>query len=180
MALFLQFMGMPIFLAFDYERDLCRARQVSRVWTEAGGEALGCWEKTVWDAAQLRRGQLHQLIDAAIARATATVVLVTQHTAEKKYVQYAVQQSHQLGKKLLGIYVHRIPDEHGKQAPIGHTRFGEVGVDQQGHSLFFWQFYPAYRWVIDDGPTNFPRWVSRTADGSARRDAGRPPGPQPG
>jgi hypothetical protein len=159
-------MGPSVLFIFDYERDLCRARLVSKVWTDAGGEAIGCWEQPVWKAAQIQRKQLHRLIDEAVSRAAASVVLITQHTAEQKYVQYAVQQTHQQGKRLLAVYVHRIPDEQGQSAPIGHTRFGEIGLDAQGQSLFFWQLYPAYRWVIDDGPTNFGQWVARAVKGS--------------
>lgn len=102
------------------------------------------------------------MIDDAINEAEVTVVLISQGTSDQGYVQHAVRASHQLGKGLLAIYFHNIPDPQGKKAPIGNTQFGEIGIEN-GDRLFFWQRYPTYRWMIEDGPRNLRSWIDQAA-----------------
>lgn len=155
-------MATKVFFTFHYEQDLWRARVVQQAWIRQGGEALGFWDEATWR--QSRSGEQHlEMIDRAIQEADVTAVLITQGTSDQGYVQYAVRKSHQEGKGLMAIYFHNIQDPAGQKTPIGNTQFGEIGRDAADNRIFFWQRYPTYRWVIDDGPWNLKAWITEAA-----------------
>lgn len=160
--LFIPAMAINVFFTFHYEQDLWRARVIQQAWLRQGGEALGFWDEPTWQRARSSERHL-ELIDEAVTDAAVTVVLVTQGTSDQGYVQYAVRKSHQEGKGLLAVYFHNIQDPEGRKSPIGNTQFGELEVDANNTRVFFWQRYPTYRWIIDDGPRNLKHWIEEAA-----------------
>jgi hypothetical protein len=160
-------MAIKVFFTFHYEQELWRARIIRQAWIDQGGQALGFWDEAAWQRARSSERHL-ALIDQAVHDAEVTAVLITRGTSDQGYIQYAVCKSHQTGKGLLAIYMHNIPDAQGTKALIGDTHFGEIERDANGNRVFFWQRYPTYRWVIEDGPQNLRPWIDH-ADAALRR-----------
>lgn len=50
----------------------------------------------------------------------------------------------------------------------GNNHFGQIGVDANGNDIYFWNRYPTYDWVNDNGYKYFGDWVEKAA-----KDAGR-------
>jgi hypothetical protein len=161
-------MDTPVFFVFDYEQDLCRAQLVRKAWENQGGKALGCWDAASWTKTK-GDGQHFRWIDEMVAAASVTVVLVSEVTSQQEYVRYAVRRSHHAQKGLLAVRIHKIPDDIGRTTAIGNARFGAIGRDANNEHLFFWQLYPTYRWVIDDGPRNLKRWIDAASAAAQRK-----------
>lgn len=157
-------MKKDIFLTFDYERDLWRATQVQQVCSQHNSITKGIWETAIWTEAKTEGPEaVQRLIDAEIKNTSVTIVLIGRHTSGLDYVQHAIRQSRNAGHSVIGIHVHKIPDKAGNIDPIGTARFGEIGKDDKGESLFFWQLYPIYRWAIDEGAEHLHEWVREAA-----------------
>jgi len=41
-------------------------------------------------------------------------------------------------------------------------------VNANGESIYFWQLYPTYDWVNDNGYLNFSDWVEKAAKKAGR------------
>lgn len=64
---------------------------------------------------------------------------------------------------MLGVYIHKIKDNNGLIDIKGSNQFGEIGQDENGNSIYFWQLFPTYDWVDNDGYKNFGNWVEKAA-----------------
>ena len=98
-------------------------------------------------------------------------------TAERRFVQYEIQESHRRKNGLLGIYVHRLKDQHGERMRKGRNPFCNITVEVEESFLGLWsnkerkrlsEIYPTYDWVDDDGYQNVGHWIEEAA-----RKAGR-------
>lgn len=154
-----------VFFTFDYENDFFRANVVRNAWVSRYGQAEGFWEDDVCQKLkQNDESYIDPIISQTIEKSAATIVLIGTKTSELNYVRYAICQSRLRGKGVVGIYIHNIKDESGKKAAIGSSRFGEIDKDENNESLFFWQLYPLYRWVIDDGESHLMTWVKKACN----------------
>ena len=59
--------------------------------------------------------------------------------------------------------MHNIKDWSGQIDISGNNQFGELGKNAMGEALYFWQIYPTYDWVSDNGYANLGDWVERAA-----------------
>ena len=90
-----------------------------------------------------------------------TVVLIGSDTADRTWVQYEISESHNKGKGLLGIYIHKCKDLDGRTCSQGPNPFERVHYKGSDRSLA--PEYPVYDWVNDDGYSNMGRWIEEAA-----------------
>jgi hypothetical protein len=64
---------------------------------------------------------------------------------------------------MLGIFMHNIKDWSGQIDISGNNQFGELGKNSMGEALYFWQIYPTYDWVNDNGYANLGDWIEKAA-----------------
>jgi hypothetical protein len=133
------------FFSFHYERDVQRAgvvRQSSQFKSSITPEWI---DASLWEASKPSDSAIRALIARALDRTSVTAVLIGTMTAQRKWVQYEINQSLARGNGLFGIYVHNIRGFGGS-------------TDLKGpNPLPSWA--PTYDWVNDDGYTNLGSWV---------------------
>jgi hypothetical protein len=108
------------------------------------------------------------MIDNALSGTSVTVVLIGSKTSDRKWVRYEIKKSHEDKKGLLGVYIHKIKDNSGKTCPKGDNHFGEIDKDKNGESVYFWQLYPTYDYIDDDGCNNIGKWIEKAAENAGR------------
>lgn len=158
-------MARRVFFSFHYERDIWRASQVRNSWvTKPDREAAGFWDAASWEAVK-KRGEeaIKRWINGQLSGTSVTVVLIGKETSSRKWVRYEIQQSYKRGNGMLGIYIHNIKDMFGQKDTKGNNQFGEICKDLYGNSVYFWQLYPTYDWVNDNGYKNLGYWVEKAA-----------------
>ena len=163
-------MARRAFFSFHYNRDIWRANVVRNSWvTQDDREDAGFWDASLWEEAK-KKGDtaIKRMIDDGLIGTSVTAVLIGKETSGRKWVRYEVRESHKRGNGMLGVYIHGIRDQYGNTDGKGSDTFGELDVDDDGNSVHFWQLYPTYDWVEDDGYSNFGDWVEQAA-----REAGR-------
>lgn len=95
-------------------------------------------------------------IGRLVSEADVAIVLIDQLTSDDELVRRWVRAAHEARRPMLAIHVHNLPGADGLKSQIGNNRFGPLEKDR-----FFWQIYPTYRWVIDNGGEHLEDWVEK-------------------
>lgn len=157
-----------VFFSFHYERDIWRANIVRKSWITQDREAAGFWDASLWEEAKKTSAvAVKNMINNALKGTSVTAVLIGAETSTRKWVKYEVKESYLRGNGLLGIYIHNIKDNNGREDTIGNHSF-DLGKDRNGNSVYFEQLYPVYHWKNDDGYSNFGKWVEKAAKAAQR------------
>ena len=113
----------PVFLSFCYDDDVCRVQQIRNMDMIIEGQPLlssNDFEKIK------RQGEraIKNWIDEQLKYKQCLIVLIGEHTADRPWVQYEIKRANELGKAMIGIYIHNIKD------PVkGYSRKGKNPFD---------------------------------------------------
>lgn len=114
------------FYIFDTETDLFRAGQLAA--TTSGPTAA---TPTTLDYELLnsqRDDEVRHWIDEQLALSSCLVVLIGQHTANQRWVKYAIGMARQLEKPMIGVAIDKLVDEEGHQGIAGTSPFASAGM----------------------------------------------------
>jgi len=104
-----------VFFSFHYERDVWRANQVRNSWiTKPDRDTAGYVDAAAFEEVK-KKGEkaVQNWINDQLNGTSVTVVLIGAETSQRQYVTYEIQQSHNRGNGLLGIYIHNLRDNYG-------------------------------------------------------------------
>lgn len=162
-------MARRVFFSFHYERDIWRAGRVRNSWVTQDRESAGFWDAASWEEVK-KKGEesIKRWINKQLEGTSVTVVLIGAETSSRKYVIYELEQSHKRGNGMLGIYIHNMKDSDGKTDKKGSDTFGDIFTDEKGEKKYFWQLYPTYDWVNNNGYNNLGDWVEKAAKKAGR------------
>ena len=164
-------MARRVYFTFHY-RDVAsfRANVVRKSWvTKPDREEAGFFDASLWEEAKKKGGEaIERMINKALKGTSVTVVLIGAETSSRKWVKYEIKKSHERGNGILGVYIHNIKDKDGRTDKKGDDHFDEIAKDENGNSVYFWQLYPAYDWVDDDGFNNLGDWIEKAAKKAGR------------
>ena len=128
------------FFSFHYQRDIWRINQIRNLHEIVGCAAAGFQDASLWeDAKKKGDAEIKRRIDSALERTTVTVVFIGAQTANRKYINYEIQQSIGRGNGLVGIQINHLKDKDGKTDPLGATP-----------SLLTKHGAPVYKYVCGD------------------------------
>jgi len=149
-------MARRAFFSFHYGRDIWRANVVRKSWVlHTDRQSSGFFDASLWEEAKLKGdAAIKRMIDNALLNTSVSVVLIGQETSTRRYVQYEIEQSIARGNGLLGIYIHKIPDNNRN-------------VDEQGTNPLP-RGYSTYRWNADDGYNNIGTWIEEAAKAAGK------------
>jgi hypothetical protein len=163
-------MARRVFFSFHYERDGQRASVVRNSWvTKPNSEEAGFIDSAKWEEVKGKGDEaIKRWIERQLDGTSVTVVLIGAQTSTREWVKYEVKRSYERGNGMLAIYLHNIKDWNGNTDTPGSNTLGDLGTDTAGQTVYFWQKYTTYDWVIDKGYENLGDWVE-----AAARQAGR-------
>lgn len=154
-----------VFFSFHYENDVWRANIVRNSWvTKEDRTAAGFIDAA--DFEEVKKGgdvAIKKWIDNQLLNTSVTVVLIGQETSNREYVQYELKKSYERGNGILGIYIHQLKDQNGKNSLKGANTFGEIGKDSDGKSIYLSINFPCYDWIDDNGYSNLGKWIDDAA-----------------
>jgi hypothetical protein len=168
-----------VFFSFHYQEDIWRVNQIRHVGVTRDWETMPFLDAASWEAVK-RKGEaaIMEWINRQLDGTGATVVLIGSETADRKYVDYEIEESHRRGNGLLGIRIHKLENQDRETAKRGRNPFANItAMVEEPRLLGLWtdkvrkrlsQIYPVYDWVEDDGYQNVGHWIEEAA-----RKAGR-------
>ena len=121
-----------VFFSFEYDKDNWRAGQVRNMGKVSNDSTFSDndWE-SVKKNSELA---IKRWINAEMDKRSCIVVLIGATTSTRKWVKYEIEKAYELGKGIVGIYVHGLKDKDGNQTTKGANPFYNV-ITKDGHRL---------------------------------------------
>lgn len=115
-----------VFYSFYYKEDAWRASQVRNIGVVEGNRPA-----TDNDWEEVKRGgdeAIRRWIKRQMSGRTCTVVLVGTNTANRRWINYEIQESWRQGMGVVGIHIHGLKDKSGYVSSKGDNPFSYVFV----------------------------------------------------
>lgn len=159
-----------VFFSFHYDRDIRRVVQVRNSGViRAGNETQPFIDKAEWESIWRAGSQaIEKWIDKQLNGTSVTVVLIGAETYDRDWVRHEIKRSHELGKGMLGIFIHNVKDPQNGTDTKGKNPFDYWSVKKNGRSVRFSETYKSYDWVRDDGYSNSANWIEVAAVAAGR------------
>ena len=157
-------MARRAFFSFHYKNDVWRANQVRNSWVTQGKEAAGFVDAADFEKVEKEGDEaVKRWIDKQLVGTSVTVVLIGSETCNRPYVQYELRKSYERGNGIIGVYIHQLKDKDGKTSTKGGNTFGELGKDENGKAIYFFNIAKEYDYVDDNGYDNLGDWIEKAA-----------------
>ena len=151
-----------VFFSFEYNKDNWRAGQVRNMGKVDNSSTLSDndWEevKSKTDA------KIKEWIDSQMAKRSCLVVLIGATTSGRKWIEYEIQKAYELGKGIVGIYIHGLKDRNGNQTTKGSNPFYQFYIGEESKRLSnyvtcFDSSYKSSTYVYDDIKENIEQLI---------------------
>lgn len=158
------------FFSFHFKNDSWRASQVRNMGAIEGNKPVSDndWEKVKKNGDKA----IKKWIDEQMKGKTCTIVLIGSETYNRKWVEYEIQKSWDLGKGIVGIKIHNLEDKDGKQSKEGKNPFEKFKIDEAKMSSIVKTYNPPYKdskKVYDYIKNNIADWVEEAIEIRNRR-----------
>jgi len=158
-------MARRTFFSFHYENDVWRANIVRHSWvTKPDREAAGFVDAA--DFEEIKKGgdaAIKKWIDGQLSGTSVTAVLIGSDTNNREYIKYELEQSWKKGNGILGIYIHKLKDKDGNTSLAGSNSFGPIFTSPNDNKKYFFEQFPTFDWVDNDGYNNLGSWIEEAA-----------------
>jgi len=112
-------MARRVFFSFDY-KFVWKVNQIRNLPNVVGTAAAGFQDASLWEEAKKKGDkEIKKMIDKALENTSVTVVLVTYGTAQRKYINYEIDQSLERGNGLVAVQIHHLKDQNGETGSPG-------------------------------------------------------------
>ena len=151
-----------VFFSFEYNKDNWRAGQVRNMGKVDNSSTFSDndWEevKSKTDA------KIKEWIDSQMAKRSCLVVLIGATTSGRKWIEYEIQKAYELGKGIVGIYIHGLKDRNGNQTTKGSNPFYQFYIGEESKRLSnyvtcFDSSYKSSTYVYDDIKENIEQLI---------------------
>ena len=113
-----------VFFSFEYNKDAWRASQIRNmnVVSESSTFSDNDWETVKYKS----DSSIKRWIDEQMAMRSCIVVLIGKTTSTRRWVKYEIEKAYELGKGIVGIYIHGLKNECEEQTEKGCNPFYNI------------------------------------------------------
>ena len=112
-------MARRVFFSFHY-KYVWKVNQIRSMTNVIGTAAAGFQDASLWEEAKKKGDKaIKAMIDKALENTSVTVVCVTYGTANRKYINYEIDQSLARGNGLVAVQIHHLKDQNGETGSLG-------------------------------------------------------------
>ena len=112
-------MARRVFFSFHY-KYVWKVNQIRSMTNVIGTAAAGFQDASLWEEAKKKGDKvIKAMIDKALQNTSVTVVCVTYGTANRKYINYEIDQSLARGNGLVAVQIHHLKDQNGQTGSAG-------------------------------------------------------------
>lgn len=135
-------MGRKVFFSFHYKNDNARAAQVRNMGVIEGNTPI---KDNEWEKVKKEDASIKKWIDDQLSGKSCTVVLIGEETAGRKWINYEIEKSWELGKGIVGIQIHNLKNLDGEQSAEGKNPFDKFTLDGKPLSKIIKVYNPPYK-----------------------------------
>ncbi len=112
-------MARRVFFSFHY-KYVWKVNQIRSIPNVTGTAAAGFQDASLWEETKKKGAKaIKALIDKGLQNTSVTVVFVTYGTANRKYINYEIDQSLARGNGLVAVQIHHLKDQTGQTGSPG-------------------------------------------------------------
>ena len=112
-------MARRVFFSFDY-RHVWKVNQIRSMPNIIGTAVAGFQDASLWEESKKKSDRtIKDLIDNALVNTSVTIVCVTRGTANRKFINYEIDKSLEMGKGLVAVQIHNLRKQYGNAGPPG-------------------------------------------------------------
>jgi hypothetical protein len=155
-----------VFFSFHYTPDdTWKVQQIRNIGAIDGSEPVSpnAWEEVKRKGDTAIKSWIHE----QMLPRSCVVVFIGEHTAKRKYVKYEITHGWNIGKALLGIYIHNIRNAKGYAAFIqGENPFSRFCLQetQKGLDGIVQARTPNPNDAYNDIARNLSRWIDEAIE----------------
>ncbi len=110
-----------VFFSFEYKKDNWRASKVREM---GKFDDKSTFSDNDWEEVKSKSNKdIETWINNQMEMRSCLVVLIGSTTSERKWVKYEINKAYELGKGIVGIYIHNLKDSDGNQTKKGKNPF---------------------------------------------------------
>src|ERR1017187_486399 len=130
-------MAKTVFFSFHYQRDIMRAQIVNQHHVTKGNyAAAGFFDGSLEEKAKKDGDEVvRKMINAGLNGCTVLCVLIGKETYTRRWVDYEILKSVELGMGVLGMCIHQIPDPKQGTDHAGKNPFSFLGYGTKSDKL---------------------------------------------
>lgn len=155
-------MKRQVFYSFHYEEDVRRVALIRNIGAIEGNKIVSEneWEdvKMGGDAA------IKKWIDDNMEYRSCVIVLIGEHTAGRKWIDYEIKHAWETGKALLGIYIHNIKDPLVGKCNMGDNPFEQWKYQSIPLSNIIPVYNPNPNDAYNDIRNNLESWIEEAIE----------------
>ena len=142
-------MARRVFFSFHY-KHVWKVNQIRNIPNITGSSAAGFVDASLWEEAKKKGdANIKRMIDKGLENTSVTVVFVTYGTAQRKFINYEIDQSLKRGNGLVAVQIHHLKDKDGN---IGRPGSIPPQIEANG--------FKAYKYVNAD---RLAEWIEEAA-----------------
>ena len=152
-----------VFFSFHYAKDVWRAAEVKNMGVVDNSST---WSANDWEEVRFKSdSKIKEWIDNQMAMRSCIVVLIGEETSSRKWVKYEIEKAYELGKGIVGVYIHNLKDSDENQTVQGANPFYSI-YTSKGHRLsnYVECYNPPHSssiCVYDDIKKHLPDYIER-------------------
>jgi hypothetical protein len=130
-------MSRTVFFSFHYQHDVMRVQQVKQHYITKGTYTeVGFFDGSLEEKAK-KEGDIavKYLIDKGLNGSSVLCVLIGKETYMRRWVDYEIQKSVELGMGILGIRIHQLKDPKEGADQAGENPFAYLGYEASNVKL---------------------------------------------
>lgn len=142
-------MARRVFFSFHY-KYVWKVNQIRSIPNVTGTAAAGFQDASLWEEAKKKSDkEIKKMIDDALENTSVTVVFVTYGTADRKFINYEIDQSLARGNGLVAVQIHHLKDSKGE---VGSPGAIPSKIESSG--------FKAYKYTNKD---DLAKWIEEAA-----------------
>ena len=160
-----------VFFSFEYLKDVWRAAQVREMGKVSNSSTFS---DNDWEEVKSKNDKdIKKWIDDQMEKRSCIVVLIGKTTSERKWVKYEIEKAYELNKGIVGIYIHNLKDQDGKQTEKGNNPFYSIYTNSNErlskYVTCFDSIYVSSKNVYDDISSNIEDLIENAINNKAPR-----------
>lgn len=131
-----------VMFSFEFVKDSWRAAKVKNMGKVDGSSTFS---DNDWEEVKEKTDEkIKKWIDGQLAMRSCLVVLIGTTTSTRKWVKYEIKKAYEMGKGIVGVYIHGLEDNLRKQTKKGSNPFDNFSIDGEKLSKYIKCYDPPH------------------------------------
>lgn len=153
-----------VFYSFHFKNDVMRVQLVRNIGAIEDNKPVSA---NAWEEVKRKgEGSIKKWIDANMKGRSCVIVLIGSETADRKWIDYEIEQAWNNKKGLVGIYIHNLECPNNGKSTKGINPFNgyTVGKDKKALNKIVKSYIPSSNNAYKDIADNLDDWIEEAID----------------